>query len=356
MTRALALAVLALTPTALAQPDVRTQSCSAIIAAPVEQVWAAFTTEAGMEAWMVPTASIDLRVGGQWRTSYNPASTLDDADTIVHTIIAYEPMRMLATTTRPPESARDFFGDVDFSQLWGVMRFEPLDASSTRITITGLGYGEGEAWDKVLNFFATNNPLVLEELARHLTPDAPPHETGALNADSQKAMDLLHRLAGGEWLHESTPPGSNALFRVRNTIEKGPDGVSLTSRGWLGDATAMHPHSAAIIRRSLDGTIRFENVSETGDVAAGEITLLDADSIKWDWNVTTLAGQTSRFEVQMDFPADPDTYQFTLYGLSIDDAGVETKQQLVSADFHRVQPPHAEARNATTQPQSADHD
>ena len=33
-----------------------------IVAAPVAQVWAAYTTQAGLESWMVAHAEIDLRV------------------------------------------------------------------------------------------------------------------------------------------------------------------------------------------------------------------------------------------------------------------------------------------------------
>ncbi len=182
-----------------------------------------------------------------------------------------------------------------------------------------------------------------------LTPDAEPRDSASLTPDSQRAMDLLHRLVG-EWIHEGTPPGGTGVFRVRNIISKGPDGVSLTSQGWLGDANPMHAHSAALIRRSFDGSIRFENVSEAGDVASGRITLLDDDSLAWDWNVTSLSGQTDRFAVQMDFPADPDSYHFTLSRLVIDDHGVQTSQQLVAADFTRLERATEEVLRTTPSP------
>ena len=37
--------------------------------APLEQVWAAYTTSEGWRAWVAPKARVDLRVGGpRWRT------------------------------------------------------------------------------------------------------------------------------------------------------------------------------------------------------------------------------------------------------------------------------------------------
>lgn len=319
-----------------AQTAERTQSCEAIIDAPVERVWAALTTEAGIEAWMVPVTSIDLRIGGQWRTSYNPSSNLHDDDTIIHTILAYEPMRMIALKTTPPPSAGDLFGGVDFSRLWGVYRLEPVDAGSTRITVTGLGYGQGEAWDRVYRFFEANNPLVLNELARYLEGQTDSGSPSTPGTDGKRVMALLHRWVGGEWIHEATMP-DGGVFRVRNVITRGPDGVSLLCQGWLGDQAGMTPHSLAIIRRTVDGGVTMENVNESGDIARGRITLADDNTLAWDWSVLRLDGSTSRFAITTSFGPDPDTYSMTIGQVAIDASGTEGVTPMVEAEFRRVE-------------------
>ncbi|MCA9288329.1 MAG: SRPBCC domain-containing protein [Phycisphaerales bacterium] len=331
---------------ASAQDAGRVQRASAVIDAPVEAVWEAFTTEEGIEAWMVPVTSIDLRVGGEWRTSYNPESTLDDADTIVHTILSYEPQRMISVRTRPPESAARVFGDVDFSQLWSVFRFDPTDDGRTRVTISGMGYGEGAAWDRVYGFFEANNPLVMQELAAHFaehpataSPDAGAgagvRSDAASASDTDRVMELLHRWVGGEWIHEGRPPGGG-VFRVRNVIEEGPDGVSLLSRGWLGNEAGMFPHALAIIRRSATGGVVFQNVNEAGDVASGRITLADRNTLRWDWSVTRLEGGEGRYDIRVSFPDDPNAYSMTIGEVVEEPDGRERVVPMVQADFQRV--------------------
>lgn len=312
-------------------PD-RTLRSEVVVEAPIERVWAAFTTEEGIESWMVPVTSIDLRVGGEWRTSYNPSSNLRDADTIVHTILAYEPMRMLATRTTPPESAARLFGGVDFSRLWSVYRFEPIDAGSTRVTVSGMGYGEGEAWDRVYTFFEQNNPVVLQELARHLEgrTDGEPAEDA-----TERIMALLHRWVGGEWIHENSAR-EGEVFRVRNVVTAGPDGVSLLCQGWLGNAAGMTPHALSIIRRGSGGVVRFENVNERGSVARGRIRLQGEGTLVWDWSEMGLNGATARYIVTTTFGEDPDIYAMTVGRIVPDEGGGERLNPMVDLSMRRV--------------------
>ena len=53
-----------------------------VVAAPVDKVWAAFTTREGQESWMVAHSDIELKVGGRMRTHYDPKGVLGDAKTI----------------------------------------------------------------------------------------------------------------------------------------------------------------------------------------------------------------------------------------------------------------------------------
>src|SRR5688572_6761423 len=49
-----------------------------IVEAPLDAVWAAWTTSEGLRSWMAPHAEIDLRVGGRMRANYNAQGTLGD--------------------------------------------------------------------------------------------------------------------------------------------------------------------------------------------------------------------------------------------------------------------------------------
>ena len=81
------LAVAVIIPAATAQDRIlRTE---AVVAAPVGEVWKAFTTKNGVQSWMVPVAEVDLRLGGTLKTNYNPQARIGDPGTIVHHILSY---------------------------------------------------------------------------------------------------------------------------------------------------------------------------------------------------------------------------------------------------------------------------
>src|SRR5215207_856667 len=87
-------------PAAPADPLVQ----EAVVNGPVEAVWKAWTTKAGLEAWLVAKTEIELKVGGIWRTSYSKESNLNDDMAIHQTILSFDPGRMLSfrTTKAPP--------------------------------------------------------------------------------------------------------------------------------------------------------------------------------------------------------------------------------------------------------------
>jgi len=327
----------------------RTLVHEAVIAAPVAQVWDAFTTAEGFQSWAVPLAEIDLRVGGSIRSNYNPNGTIGDAGTIVNEILAYEPQRMLAIrNTKAPEG----FPNAElFTKTWSVLHFEPVDdlRDRTRVRLVGLGYGEGGAWDDLYAFFKAGNAQSLEALRKKFEPDG-------MADDPQRVMTLLGTLAGGEWIHEGSPPGApeGTVFRVRNIAEFGPDGKSLIMRGWIGGASGLMPHSACLVwlqpgESGAPDEVRFRNIDEMSGVVAGSVRLIGPDSVEWDWNRTAPDGGKSQFRVTMHFTA-ADAYNMKIEVIA--DNGTVTP--MVQADFKRVEKAPAEFMKISTPPQPGD--
>jgi uncharacterized protein YndB with AHSA1/START domain len=315
----------------------RTLVHEAVIAAPVAEVWDAFTTAEGFTSWAVPLAEIDLRVGGAIRSNYNPNGTIGDAGTIVNEILAFEPQRMISLRN---VKAPDGFPNAElFSKTWSVIYFSPVDdlRDRTHIRLVGMGYGEGGAWDDLYTFFKAGNAQVLDALRKKFEPN------GTAD-DPQKVMTLLGKLAGGEWIHEGSPPGApeGTVFRVRNVIELGPDGKSLIMRGWIGGKDGLAPHSGCLVwlqpgESGGPGEVRFRNVDEMGGVVAGSIRLIGCDSVEWDWNRTAPDGQKDRYRVTMSFVAAD------AYGMKIDQIDADgAMTPMVQADFKRVEKTPAE--------------
>ena len=135
----------------------------AVIAAPVSEVWKAWTTKPGIESWMVARTSIDLRIGGAWRTSYNKDSNLEDDTTIQHTILALDPERMLAYRTEKPPKDFPFPAIVN---TWTVVYFEPVGPSQTRVVARMNGYRDDPQSLQMRAFFEKGNKTTLESLVR----------------------------------------------------------------------------------------------------------------------------------------------------------------------------------------------
>ena len=142
-----------------------------VVAAPVSEVWAAFTTKKGQESWMVAHSEVDLRVGGLMRTHYDPKGALGDPGTIENTIISFDPERMLSIrVTKPPEK---FPFPAAVRNMWTVIYFEPAGPRATRVRIVGLGFGGDEESKKMRAFFDRGNAYTLKKLQERFGAPAP---------------------------------------------------------------------------------------------------------------------------------------------------------------------------------------
>ncbi|MFG0253357.1 MAG: SRPBCC domain-containing protein [Phycisphaerales bacterium JB038] len=299
----------------------RTLSWETTVNAPIDQVWDLFTTEAGVESWMVPDATLDFRVGGSYITAYQGEATLDNPACIVHRILSYEPQRMISLRVeRAPEGFPH--GEV-VRQAWGVTTFEAVGPDRTHIRLASVGWGEGEAWEAAEQFFAQGNRWTLERLQEIVGEDEA--------ATAASPLSTMTWLVGGEWVHESEQPGGG-VFRVRNVVEHGPDGQSLIARGWLGSEQGMFHHGdTQVWREPVTGEVRFQNINESGVIARGTIALDEAGGLIWDWNAAEGDGAQTRYHVRMK-PEGEDVYRFVL-SLRLDSGALE---ELVNITYDRV--------------------
>ena len=133
-----------------------------VIAAPVEQVWAAFATKEGQESWNVSHAEIELKVGGKMKTHYDPKGQIGDPNTIENTILCFEPNRMLAIQVSNPPANFPYKNAI--KNMWTVLYFEDAGHSLTRLRIVGIGYGDDEESQKLRSFFDKGNSYTLKKL------------------------------------------------------------------------------------------------------------------------------------------------------------------------------------------------
>lgn len=148
-----------------ATADESRQVCEAVIDAPAAAVWAALTTKAGVEAWMVAHAEIDWKVGGKMLTQYSAAGKIGDPNTIENIVLAFEPNRFYSIRVgKPPEK---FPFKEAIKSVWHVIYLEDAGPGRTRARIVGLGYGSDDEAKKMRAFFEKGNSYTLKKLQEH---------------------------------------------------------------------------------------------------------------------------------------------------------------------------------------------
>ena len=142
----------------------------AIVNASPDQVWAAFTTKAGLESWMAAHAEIEIKLGGTMKTQYDPKGTTDDARAIENTILSYEPLRMLSfKVTKAPQG---FPFPNAIKNMWTVVYFEAQGEKATRVRVVGMGFGKDDESKKMREFFNRGNAFTLQLLQKRFAAKA----------------------------------------------------------------------------------------------------------------------------------------------------------------------------------------
>lgn len=150
----------------LALADEQSLTHEAVLDAPVDIVWEAFTTKKAMESWMVAHAEVDLKVGGAWKTHYSKEGKLGDEGSIEHAILAYDPKRMFAfRTVKVPKT---FPFPNTMKNVWSVLYMEPVETNRTRLVLRMLGYGPDAESQQMRKFFDSGNAYTIDQLKKYL--------------------------------------------------------------------------------------------------------------------------------------------------------------------------------------------
>ncbi len=132
------------------------------------QAFAAFTTKAGLESWMVAKAEVDWRIGGLIRTRYKGDGDIGDEHTIDNQILSYDEPRMYSMRIAKPPKGFPFMGA--FQSVWSVVYFEALGPQKTKISIRMLGFNESEESQKMRAFFVRGNQYTIDQLVAKTAP------------------------------------------------------------------------------------------------------------------------------------------------------------------------------------------
>ncbi len=120
-----------------------------VVAAPIEAVWQAWTTRAGIVSFMAPAAEIDARVGGAFHIHFNPYGEPGQKGADDMRYMALQPPTMLSFDwNAPPHLAQ-----VRQQRTFVVVRLKALAPDATQVTLTHTGWGDGGEWDLTYSYF-----------------------------------------------------------------------------------------------------------------------------------------------------------------------------------------------------------
>ncbi|MGE5344908.1 MAG: SRPBCC family protein [Acidithiobacillales bacterium] len=155
-----------------APPNLEPLVTEGVVQAPVAEVWRVFSTGEGYTRLGVARAEMDFRPGGLIRSTYDAAQPLDGDAAIQTEIIAYEPMRMIATRIHRPPKGFPF--KEAWRHVWTVVSLTDLGEGRTNVRVAMMGYGPDPESQAMREFFRTGNDWVLKKLQAHYAAVPPP--------------------------------------------------------------------------------------------------------------------------------------------------------------------------------------
>lgn len=140
----------------------RTLEQSTVIDAPAETLFRAYLDPAEFARWNAPKSWSELRVGGTLEASYSPAAKQGDPGNIRHRIVTFLPNRLIVfqNLQTPPR----FPHPEVFQKTYIVLRYLPLAANRTRVSIALTGLGDTPADRQIEGFFREGNAQLLEKM------------------------------------------------------------------------------------------------------------------------------------------------------------------------------------------------
>lgn len=133
-----------------------------VVAASLDEAWAAWTTTEGITSFFAPEAEIDPRVGGAFHIHINPYGAPGTKGADDMRFLALQPKKMLSFDwNAPPHLA-----EVRKQRTVVIVRFHPVDARTTRVTLHHVGWGDGGEWDQAYTYFDRAWPNVLASMKK----------------------------------------------------------------------------------------------------------------------------------------------------------------------------------------------
>lgn len=127
----------------------RALSIEITLEAPVAQIWAAWTTEAGIQSFFAPGCQVNMEIDGFYEIFFYPENPPGSRGAEGMRIMAIEPEKLFSFTWNQPP----MLPTICDQRTLVTLKFEELSPEKTRLTFIQTGWGDGPEWDKAIDYF-----------------------------------------------------------------------------------------------------------------------------------------------------------------------------------------------------------
>lgn len=140
-----------------------------VVAASIEAVWHAWTTEQGATSFFAPACRIDLRLDGAYEMYFDLNAESGKKGGEGMRLLALDPPHMLAFTWNAPPHLPDVRDQRTYVQV----KLEALSESETKVRLVHTGFGDGGEWDQSYAYFNRAWPDIVLPFLKHRFAEGP---------------------------------------------------------------------------------------------------------------------------------------------------------------------------------------
>ena len=134
----------------------------------IDSLWHAWTTNEGIQSWLVENSDIELKIGGKFEIYFGADMPKGSQGSELCTILSYAPHKMLSFSWNAPPTIPNLRAIGPCT--WVVLHFEPIDDTYTKLSLTHYGIQSGsEDWDAYLAYFESAWGHVMSTLKKHFS-------------------------------------------------------------------------------------------------------------------------------------------------------------------------------------------
>jgi uncharacterized protein YndB with AHSA1/START domain/uncharacterized protein YciI len=137
------------------------------VAAPLEEVWKAWTTVEGVKRFFASDAKIEMKIGGAYEIYFGPEEKQGLRGSEGCEVLSFLPMEMLSFSWNAPPD----YPEIRPWRTRVILNFRRLQDGRIRVNLAHYGFGEGEEWDAVWNYFNIAWSHVMDQFLRRFAGD-----------------------------------------------------------------------------------------------------------------------------------------------------------------------------------------